>query len=314
MKFKELNRLGSQREPFLFITDFKAKKLEVILLKDLENHNIEFTINQNNTKVFTKQSHILKKYPIKYKEYKTKFDKVIEKIKAGETYLLNLTQATKVQTPLTLKEIFNLVQAPYKLRYKDEFVCFSPEKFIKIESNTIHTYPMKGTIDASIKNAKDSILSNEKEMAEHVMVVDLLRNDLSIYATDVKVENFRYIDTIEAGEKQLLQVSSHISGYLGDNWHEKIGDILQSLLPAGSITGTPKKNTVKIIDEIEGYDRGYFTGIFGVYDGLELDSGVMIRFIEKTQDGYIYKSGGGITLDSQSQSEYNELLDKIYLP
>jgi para-aminobenzoate synthetase component I len=145
------------------------------------------------------------------------------------------------------------------------------------------------------------------------MVVDLLRNDLSIVAKDVRVEKFRYVQTIEAGEKKLLQVSSHISGHVGADWHENIGNILKSLLPAGSISGAPKKSTLEIIEEVEAYERGYFSGVFGVYDGEKLDSGVMIRFIEKTQDGYIYKSGGGITLDSDAQSEYNELLDKIYL-
>jgi len=142
----------------------------------------------------------------------------------------------------------------------------------------------------------------------------LLRNDLSIVSDNVRVEEFRYITEIEAGDKNLLQVSSHISGRLDDLWHEKLGDILSSLLPAGSISGTPKKSTLEIIEHIEDYNRGYFSGIFGVYDGVSFDSGVMIRFIEKTNNGYIYKSGGGITLESNSKLEYNELLDKVYLP
>jgi para-aminobenzoate synthetase component 1 len=173
---------------------------------------------------------------------------------------------------------------------------------------------MKGTIDASIKNAKEKILADKKEMAEHIMVVDLLRNDLSIVSKNVKVEKFRYITQIEAGDKKLLHVSSHISGDIGENWQSSIGDILKELLPAGSISGTPKKSTLEIIEKIEDYERGYFSGVFGVFDGESLDSGVMIRFMQKTKDGYIYKSGGGITLDSDVDLEYNELLDKVYLP
>ncbi|MGB3962072.1 MAG: chorismate-binding protein, partial [Sulfurimonas sp.] len=107
---------------------------------------------------------------------------------------------------------------------------------------------------------------------------------------------------------------SHISGFVGEDRHERIGDILFSLLPAGSISGTPKKSTLQIIEEVEGYERGFYCGVFGIYDGKTLDSGVMIRFIEKTQDGYLYKSGGGITLDSDILVEYNELIDKVYLP
>lgn len=312
MTFEYLNSLGKERIPFLVISDFRAQKIEVILLKDLHNHDIEFSIEENYRK--TTHSHRLQKEPQSFQSYKKKFERVIENIKSGNTYLLNLTQPTKIQTNLTLKEIYNKATAHYKLRCRDEFVCFSPERFVQISEDKIHTYPMKGTIDASIPNAKEKILADQKEMAEHVMVVDLLRNDLSIVSSNVKVEEFRYITSIEAGEKRLLQVSSHISGVVGGDWHERVGDILSSLLPAGSISGTPKKSTIEIIEKTEEYDRGYFSGVFGIYDGKTFDSGVMIRFIEKTKDGYLYKSGGGITLDSDANQEYRELLDKVYLP
>jgi len=312
MIFKDINNLAKKRLPFLFISDFEAKKLKIIPLDELKNHDIEFCIDENYIQL--QHECFLKKYPIEFKKYKTKFDYIIEKIKSGDTYLLNFTQPTKIKTSLTLKQIYKYANAHYKLRYKDEFVCFSPEKFIQIKGNKIHTYPMKGTIDASILNAKEKILSDSKEMAEHIMVVDLLRNDLSIVAKDVKVENFRYITKIEAGNKKLLQVSSHISGKLNSSWHVELGDILQALLPAGSISGTPKKSTVNIIKNIEGYERGFFSGVFGVFDGYSFDSGVMIRYIEKNDDGYLYKSGGGITIDSDAKCEYSELLDKIYLP
>jgi para-aminobenzoate synthetase component 1 len=152
-------------------------------------------------------------------------------------------------------------------------------------------------------------------MAEHTMVVDLLRNDLSINASHVRVDDFRFVDTINAGDKKLLQVSSKISGNLSENWNEKLGDILTSMLPAGSITGTPKKKTIEIINDIEGYNRGYYTGICGIYDGKKLDSYVLIRFIEEDKNGNkFYKSGGGITCDSDANKEYQEMLDKVYLP
>ena len=312
MIFKKINLLAKERIPFLFISDFEAKNLKIIPLDELEKEDIEFEIDENHT-IF-KHQHYLQKYPLTFKNYKQKFDYVIEEIKKGDTYLLNLTQPTKIKTSLSLQEIYNKANAHYKLRYKDKFVCFSPERFISIKNNKIHTYPMKGTIDASIPHAKDKILSNEKEMAEHIMVVDLLRNDLSIVAKNVKVNKFRYITEIEAGDKNLLQVSSHISGYIGEEWHEKLGTILESILPAGSISGAPKKSTLEIIQDVEGYDRGFFSGVFGIYDGETLDSGVMIRFVEKSNNSYTYKSGGGITLDSEAKVEYNELQDKIYLP
>ena len=310
MTFSDINTLGAQRSPFLFISDFKAENLKIIALDSLGD--VEFEIQDIYKS--TPHNKVFHKTPIAFSEYSKKFKKIIEQIRSGNTYLLNLTAQTKVQTPLSLKEIYSYANAQFKLRYKDEFVCFSPERFVKIKDERIHTYPMKGTIDASIEDAENKIMNNAKEKAEHIMVVDLLRNDLSIKAKNVKVESFRYITKIEAGDKELLQVSSHISGEVGASWHESLGDILESLLPAGSISGAPKKSTLEIIQEVEGYERGYFSGVFGVYDGISFDSAVMIRFIEKTQEGYVYKSGGGITLDSDADSEYEELLDKVYLP
>ena len=312
MSFKQLNSLGKEKEPFLFISDFEAKRVEVIPLKVLKNHDIDFCIDKNYKR--KKHHNRLNSFPQDFQDYKKKFDFVIQKIKDGETYLLNLTQQTPIQTPLNLQEIYALSSAHYKLRYKDEFVCFSPEQFIQIRDNTINTFPMKGTIDANIADAQKKVLEDEKEMAEHIMVVDLLRNDLSIVATNVKVEKFRYITKIDNSENELLQVSSHISGVLKDDWHEKIGDILGSLLPAGSISGTPKKSTLGIIKEVENYERGFYSGVFGVYDGKTLDSGVMIRFIQNTKDGLVYKSGGGITLDSNPLNEFKEMCQKVYLP
>ncbi|OGU77880.1 MAG: hypothetical protein A2279_07140 [Stygiobacter sp. RIFOXYA12_FULL_38_9] len=86
------------------------------------------------------------------------------------------------------------------------------------------------------------------------------------------------------------------------------------MLPAGSISGAPKKKTVEIIQNAEKLERGYYTGVFGYYDGNNLDSAVMIRFIEQTAEGLVYRSGGGITFMSDVNSEYQELIDKVYVP
>jgi para-aminobenzoate synthetase component 1 len=173
---------------------------------------------------------------------------------------------------------------------------------------------MKGTIDAALPQAENSILSDEKERAEHATIVDLIRNDLSMVATNVKVEKYRYIDRIHAHDKELLQVSSIITGRLEENYRERIGDIIFRLLPAGSVSGAPKKKTIEIIKEAEQYERGYYTGVFGYFDGSRLESGVMIRFVENVDGTLYYKSGGGITAYSNCESEYQEMIDKVYVP
>ena len=313
---EKLNKFGSSREPFLFILSYDLSKFYIQKLSLLPS-SIKFQFDSKEIKN-TEQETILEKFPIDFNQYKNKFDLLQEEIKSGNTYLCNLTAKTKIKTSVTLDEIYDLVQSKFKLRFQnknDNFVCFSPERFIKIKENKIFTYPMKGTIDASIPNAKEIILNDKKEIAEHTMVVDLLRNDLGIIANNVRVDKFRYIDIINAGDKKLLQVSSQISANLQNDWNERIGDILTSLLPAGSITGTPKKKTVEILGNLEDYNRDFYTGIFGVFDGEKLDSSVMIRFIDEDENGNrFYKSGGGITCDSDVLNEYQELLDKIYLP
>src|SRR5690606_6866814 len=130
-----------------------------------------------------------------------------------------------------------------------------PETFVKIQDGMIYSYPMKGTIDASVENAEEKILNDPKEKAEHYTIVDLIRNDLSKVAKKVSVPKFRYLEEIKTNQKTLLQVSSEVRGELPDNFHEKLGDIFDALLPAGSISGAPKDKTVEIILEAEIYDR-----------------------------------------------------------
>ncbi len=310
--FSLINTLASKKEPFLFIISYDKSKIYVSKLDELSG-DIAYSFDCNERVDLDKKAK-LKKFPIEYLTYKEAFNKVIKEIKSGNTYLLNLTFKTKIETNLTLFDIFAQAKAPYKLLIKDSFVCFSPECFVTIKDNIISTYPMKGTIDASIANAKEKILNDLKESAEHTMIVDLMRNDLNMVGIKTRVPKFRYIDKIKAGDKELLQVSSKIEANLTKDWYKNLGDILDTLTPAGSITGTPKKKTVEIIDSLELDKRGLYTGIFGVFDGKSMQSAVMIRAISKEGNNLYYYSGGGITIDSNPKLEYQELIDKIYLP
>ncbi|HZX75109.1 MAG TPA: aminodeoxychorismate synthase component I, partial [Cyclobacteriaceae bacterium] len=252
--------------------------------------------------------------PISFEEYKKKFNKVFHHLSYGDSFLTNLTVKTRIETNNSLRQLFESSNAKYKILYKDEFLVFSPESFVQIKEGFIHSYPMKGTIDAAIPDAESIILNSEKELAEHITIVDLIRSDLSRVAASVDVKRFRYVDEIRTHEKNLLQVSSEITGKLPADYQNHLGDILLQLLPAGSITGAPKPKTIEVIHETEQEKRGYFTGVFGYFDGTILDSGVMIRYIEREGDQFVYRSGGGVTTRSKAESEYREVLDKIYVP
>jgi len=310
MSFEKANELGKAGIPFLIIVDYKKESVITIPISELTENDIEFNINGNRE---PHRDIKFEKYPVSKESYKKKFNTIIESIKNGYTYVMNLTQPTEVEISSNLKDIYKFAKAKYKIRFKDNFVSYSPETFIKIENNQISTFPMKGTISADSPDSKNELLNNPKESAEHIMIVDLLRNDLNMVASKIRVEKFKYIDKIQSGNKELFQMSSKIVGELDYGWENRIGDILETMLPAGSITGTPKIKTVQLIDEVENYERGFFTGIFGVFQDGKFDSGIMIRFLENQNGKMVYKSGGGITLDSNLESEYKEMIDKIYI-
>jgi len=313
---KQMNEYGKKHIPFVIIIDFDMKNPLIYQTEELLKNDIWISFPDfSNKEINTIQVKFkFEKEPITFNQYSKAFDVVKASINRGDTFLLNLTFPTNLQTDLTLPSIFSSSKAKYKLKFKDQFVVFSPESFIQINGNKISSFPMKGTMDASIDYAEEKLLKDIKEISEHNTIVDLIRNDLSMVAKKVEVERFRYIEKIITHEKELLQTSSKISGNLPDNWNENIGDILFALLPAGSISGAPKKKTIEIIKKAEGYNRGYFTGVFGYFDGSSFDSAVLIRYIENQNGKMVFKSGGGITFYSDCKQEYSELIDKVYVP
>jgi len=314
---QKMNQYGKEKRPFFFMVDFLQHKPIVLALDEIDTQEIQFStpeISSRKVNDHATDSILITNKGYSQDAYNTQIEKVKSHIKLGNSFLVNLTCQTPIKLDNSLEEVYFLAEAKYKLLYKDEFVVFSPETFVTIQKGEIASYPMKGTIDANIPNAQEIILQNAKEKAEHFTIVDLIRNDLSMVANEVKVTKFRYIDEITTNSGKLLQVSSEITGKLPANYQEYLGDIIFKLLPAGSVSGAPKNKTIEIILDTETFDRGYYTGVFGIFDGANLDSAVMIRFIEKTPEGFVYKSGGGITAFSKPEDEYNEMLKKIYVP
>lgn len=315
---EHINEYGRKRIPFLFIIDFLAEKPVVIPLSQINGEELLYDFN-GQTNFHTVNQKLLRQFqfnknPIPFNDYQAKFEYVINQIKRGNSFLTNLSVCTKIDTDLDLKSIFANSHAKYRLWWQNKFVCFSPEIFVQVRGNRIASFPMKGTIDASLPNAAHVILNDVKEAAEHATIVDLIRNDLSMVADKVWVERYRYLDTLNTNQKTLLQVSSEVAGLMPENWRDTLGTWLFKLLPAGSISGAPKPRTLDIIHQAEAYDREYYTGITGIFDGENLDSGVLIRFIEKKENYLVFKSGGGITSRSEVWCEYQEVIDKVYLP
>ncbi len=313
-----IDRLAAQGTPFLFVINYRADRSYVCPLDEADPTEILYDFcGKNNIpggKTAPCRPYVMKASPISYEEYLQSFEIVRRGIKEGKTRLVNLTCATPIDMDMSLENVFLMSQAMYRLWIKDRFTVFSPEIFVRINNGRISTYPMKGTIDATIPDAESVILNDPKETAEHRSVVKLLSDDLSTVAEDIEVVRFRYIDRIETHKGPILQTSSEIEGRLPDHWREHLGEILVGMLPGGSIAGYPKKESIEIIERAENYDRGYYTGIAGLFDGYSLDSTVLIRYIEQTPDGTVFKSGGGITADSDPRKEYDEMIRKVYVP
>ena len=347
----KINRLASQDEPFLFVINYQGDKAFIRLLSDINPEECLFDFEGRGNFSHARKETLKEEIPEVtwqitpplYNDYERSFNIVKSNIMAGNSYLTNLTNRVPVSCNLSLEEIFHRAKGKYKLllrrkRTLTPFVCFSPETFVRIKGGRIYSYPMKGTLDASLPNAEKLLMEDRKEAAEHATIVDLIRNDLSRVAEDVRVDKYRYVDVLHTNKGDILQTSSEISGRLPEDYPHHLGEILDAQFPAGSITGAPKDKTMQIIQEAEGYDRGFYTGIMGIYDQGELNSAVMIRFIEEETspvdfeaDGkknfkanagkkpkesrkLYFKAGGGITSKSDCRREYEEVIQKIYLP
>lgn len=315
--FEQINKLTAEKTPFLCLIDFDKSNLRIFLLDQIDPGQLLYDINGVSNRAQHPESARLiqwDKQPVTPERYRQAFELVQRHLHYGDSFLLNLTFPTELSTNLELQEIFYLSRARYKVWLKDHFITFSPEPFIRVERGSIFSFPMKGTINSITPDAEKEILNNKKEAEEHLTIVDLIRNDLAIVARDVRVERFRYVEKVKTMQSELLQVSSEIRGQVLPEYWPALGSLLEQVLPAGSISGAPKKKTIEIIKKAEGYDRGYFTGIVGLFDGEKFDSGVMIRFIQQTPEGLLYKSGGGITVNSEYEKEYQEMIDKVYVP
>ncbi|MCU4391610.1 anthranilate synthase component I family protein [Acinetobacter courvalinii] len=254
-------------------------------------------------------------------QYLKAFQQVQEYIKAGDCYQINLTQEFTAHVKGSLlsraNPLWELTHAPYAgyLKIQDfELLSCSPELFIEFQTNRkIKTRPIKGTMPRfddpqQDQISKDKLSHSEKDQAENVMIVDLLRNDLSVYAETGSVETTKLFE-IESFN-QVHHMVSEITASLKADINPM--QMLLSALPGGSITGAPKIRAMQIIEELEGSPRGAYCGSLGYlnFDGTG-SWNILIRSIQKYQDQLSMWAGGGITIASDAEAEYQECFDKI---
>lgn len=248
------------------------------------------------------------------KEYYKKFNKVKEIIAKGQSYQVNLTQELKLFSHLDSFDLFNLLLKKQNTKYKAyikndllELLCFSPELFFKTDKRKIITKPMKGTIqrgkDEQEDNKNKLFLKNDiKNLSENVMIVDLLRNDLSKLIKKHSMQSKLF--NIES-HPTLHQMTSLIKGKLKKNIN--IYKIFKALFPCGSITGAPKLETIKVIKKLEKKQRGIYCGSIGLIHKDKSIFNVSIRTLEKEKKYFKYGVGSGLVWDSNKEEEFKEL-------
>lgn len=256
-----------------------------------------------------------------FEAYQAAFEKVQDYIVAGDCYQINLTQEFQAEATGSLISVANqfwtLTNAPYSgyIRINDfELLSCSPELFIDFQAHRkIITKPIKGTMprynDAVLdQQSKQRLADSKKDQAENVMIVDLLRNDLSVYAETGSVKTPKLFE-IESF-KQVHHMVSEIEATLKANIDPF--ELLLSALPGGSITGAPKIRAMQIIDEIEQGARGAYCGSMGYFDSHGMGAwNILIRSIQKYQHELSVWAGGGVTIASDCQAEYQECFDKV---
>ncbi len=259
-------------------------------------------------------------------EYVDAFKRIQEYLRAGDCYQVNLTQpfiaSVKGDLIAILDDLLQLTQAPYSgyMRVGEhEILSCSPELFLSFSGadsegyNQVITRPIKGTRPRSLNVESDEIErkalnASEKDRSENLMIVDLLRHDLSRHAVlgSVEVPALFEIESFA----QVHHLVSEVRATLRKD--ASALDVLIDALPGGSITGAPKKRAMEIIAELEAMPRGAYCGSLGYlnYDGSG-QFNILIRTLQKYQDSLVAWAGGGITIASDVDAEYQECLDKI---
>jgi len=289
-------------------TDFISRVIRLCNNSDsIVNYNTEYTFTnfKNNTS---------------YDKYIKDVTTIKNYITNGDCYQVNYSQNFEAEykgDPWDIyKDLRKINPAPYSsfLKVDDSYIISSsPERFISIKNNVVETKPIKGTLkrlkDAALDLNQITILRNdEKNIAENLMIVDLLRNDISkcCELNSVKVEKLFDIESYTS----VHHMVTTIVGKLKPNISSP--DILRACFPGGSITGAPKKRAMEIINELETSKRNIYCGSIGYFDeNNNMDTNICIRTIAMHDNTLNFSAGGGVVYDSVPIDEYHESLQKV---
>jgi para-aminobenzoate synthetase component 1 len=250
-------------------------------------------------------------------KYKTKIETILEYILSGDVYQVNLAQSfhavfagDPVDAYSKIKSSAKVPFASYFESHDWAFASASPELFLQCDDETVTTKPIKGTRPRHTDPVKDQqqvdeLRQSSKDKAENLMIVDLLRNDLSMNAKNVRVDKLFDIESFNTVHHLVSTISASING-------TQAIKLLIDAFPGGSITGAPKKRAMEIIAELEQAPRSFYCGSsFYISSNKKMNSNILIRGFLFNSNNVTCWAGGGIVADSNWEDEYQESLDKI---
>jgi para-aminobenzoate synthetase component 1 len=273
-------------------------------LKSVKPNNQLFKINSNIKSL------------LNFEAYDLMVNKILSFIKEGDVYQINISNKYIVSCEgnswTGYKKLREINRAPFMAYFHfDDFdiLCGSPERFIQSHSKRVETRPIKGTEPRDINPIKDKenaekLLASEKDRAENLMIVDLLRNDLSKNCIPGSV-NVKALCELKS-YSNVHHLESIIEGVLKP--HSTLTKLLKDCFPGGSITGTPKKRSMEIISDLEPHRRDIYCGSIG-YIGFNhnMDTNIAIRTLVRKDNNIHFYSGGGIVAQSNSKNEFDEI-------
>lgn len=294
----------------LGINEKKEDSIEKIKNR-INNGKPEFSLKlDSNTKFHSN---------FKKEEYMKSISKLKDYIKEGHTYIANMTQKFTCDyndDPFnTYSSLRSINKAPFSAYLNLEgfqIISSSPERFLRVYNNHVETRPIKGTRprgknkEEDIKNKKE-LLNSEKDKSELLMIVDLERNDLSKVCKPFSVK------VTELFKLEEYATVFHLVSTIVGELNEDVSSVkcIRECFPGGSITGAPKIRSMEIIEELEGVRRGIYTGAIGYFDLRgNCDFNIVIRTILTKDNKAYFGVGGGITIESEEEMEYDETLDK----
>ena len=264
-----------------------------------------------------KQLGTVVKPKISKEQYIDAVSKIKDYIKEGITYEVNYTYPSDVLTSLDGIDLYEALlerqTTPYNTFFQNKYttlLSFSPELFFKLNGRKILTKPMKGTVkrqnDGKDKERRDFLYHDTKNRAENIMIVDLLRNDAGRIAKAGSVKVDKLFDIEE--HPTVYQMTSEISAELRED--VSLYDIFKSIFPCGSITGAPKVSTMRVIDELEPFERNIYCGAIGFLSPDYCEFSVPIRILYGNNYRYTYHAGGAVVWDSAPEDEWEETIVK----